>query len=63
MYLFTAFKLTHGANEHIACSSLCVCVGFSVQAESVQDAGEQTDVVTNLHIVSKPHQSRKVPQT
>lgn len=57
MYLFTALELTHCANEHIAYVSLYVCVGLGVQAESVQDAGEETDVVTDLHTVAEPHQS------
>lgn len=46
-----ALKLTHRANEHVPCASLSVCVGLSVSAESVENAGEKTDVVTNLHTV------------
>ncbi len=61
VYLLSALELTHSANEHIACASLCVCVGLGVQAESVEDAGEETDVVTHLHAVPKLHQSRQVP--
>lgn len=57
VYLLTALKLTHYANEHAAHVSLCVCVGLGVQAESVQNAGEETDVVQNLPTVPKPHQS------
>lgn len=58
VYLFSALELTCFANEHVACVSLCVCVGLGVQAESVQDAGEETNVVTDLHAVPKLHQSR-----
>lgn len=57
MHLFAALEFTHCANENIACASLCVCVGLVVHAESVQDVGEETDVVTDLHAVPKPHQS------
>lgn len=58
VYLFAALELTCCANEHVACVFLCACVGLCVQAESVQDAGEETDVVLDLHAVPKPHQSR-----
>ena len=63
VYLLSALELTNCANEHAACASLYVCVGFCVQAESVQDAGKETDVVTDLHTVPKLHQSRQVPQS
>lgn len=61
MYLFTALELTHCANKRITYVYLCLCVGLGVQAESVQSAGEEADVVTNLSVVPKPHQSRQVP--
>lgn len=57
VYLFSALELTRCANEHIARASLCLRVGLGVQAESVQDAGDETDVVTDLHTVPKLHQS------
>ena len=57
VHLFAALEFTQCAHEYIACASLCVCVGLSVHAESVQDAGEETNVVTDLHTVPKLHQS------
>lgn len=63
VYLIAALKLTQGANEHSAHVPLCMCVGLCFQAESVQDAGEEADVVTNLHAVPKLHQSQQVPHT
>lgn len=62
MYLFSALELTHGAYERIACVSLRLCVGFGIQAESVQDARQEADIVMDLYTVSKLQQSRQVPQ-
>ena len=63
VYLSIALQLTHCVDECVACVSLRVCVGLGVQAESVQDARQEADVVTNLQTVPKMHQSRQVPQT
>lgn len=52
-YLFSTLKLTRCANQHIACTSLCSGVAAVLQAEPVQDGGEETDVVTDLCTVSK----------
>lgn len=57
VHLFAALEFTHCANEYIAYASLCVCVGLGVHAESVQNAGKETNVVTDLHTVPKLHQS------
>lgn len=62
MYLFSALELTHDANERVACVSLPLCVAVGIQAESVQDARQEADIVTDLRTVSKLQQSRQVPQ-
>lgn len=62
-HLLTTLKLTHNANEHIAHVTLCMSVGFGVQAQSVQDAGQQADVVTDLCSITKLHKCRQIPQT
>lgn len=62
-YLFSALKLTHRANKHITSVCQRACVGSGVQAESVQDAGEETDIVPHLCIVPELQQSRQVPQS
>lgn len=56
-YLFSTLELTQCANQHIACMLLCSGVAAVLQAEPVQDGGEETDVVTDLCAVSKRQKS------
>lgn len=60
-HLFSALETAHCANERVARAPQRTCVG--VQAEPVQDAGEEADVIPHLRSVPELQQSRQVPQT
>lgn len=62
-HLFSALEPAHCANERVARAPQCTCVASGVQAEPVQDAGEEADVIPHLSSVTELQQSRQVPQT
>lgn len=50
-------EFTQCTDENTAYVSLFQCISLGVQTESVQDAAEETDVVTDLSTVSQLQQS------
>lgn len=62
-HLFSALETAHCADERIARAPQRTRVASGVQAEPVQDAGEEADVIPHLRSVPELQQSRQVPQT
>lgn len=62
-HLLSALEPAHCADERVARAPQCARVASGVQAEPVQDAGEEADVIAHLSSVTELQQGRQVPQT
>lgn len=62
VHLVRTFQLAQSEDEHVPQMTLSVVVRLAVQAEPIEDARQQTDIVANLRTVPKHNQCREVLQ-